>query len=160
MFFVNCGVGGTPLLFWYLCKDCDGNTGSVFHAITNKEDSTIPVGKCVLLTRSTKDTSKCKYAKVPKDKLELEDDSSKKVDFNEAKDYVLEGDTIADGVITIKAVKVGKNLEKDGDHLKTPKDSPKQCDEDSRIAIEVVTANDYCDNEGTFYSILFSKDLQ
>ena len=141
-------------------SDCDGNTGSIFHARTNQEDSTIPVGKCVLLTKSTKDTSKCKYAKVPKDKLELGDDTSKKVDFNEAKDYVLEGDNIADGIITIKAVKIGKYLEKDGNHLKAPKDSPTQCDEDSRIAIEPVTSNDYCDNEGTIYSNLSIKNLQ
>ena len=135
-------------------SDCDGNVGSIFHARTNQEDSTIPSGKCVLLTKSTKDSSKCKYARVPKDKLELGDDTSEKVDFNEAKDYILEGDIIADGIISIKAVKVGKYLEKDGNHLKAPKHSPNQCNEDSRIAVEEVTSNDYCDKEGTIYDIL------
>ena len=106
-------------------SDCDGNVGSIFHARTNQEDSTIPSGKCVLLTKSTKDSSKCKYTRVPKDKLELGDDTSEKVDFNEAKDYILEGDIIADGIISIKAVKVGKYLEKDGNHLKAPKQESK-----------------------------------
>ena len=135
-------------------SDCDGNVGSIFHARTNQEDSTIPSGKCVLLTKSSKDTSKCKYVRVPKDKLELGHDTSEKVDFNEAKDYILEGDIIADGIISIKAVKIGKYLEKDGNHLKAPKDSSNQCDEDARIAVEEVTSNDYCDKEGTIYDIL------
>ena len=126
---------------------CAVGVDTIFHARTNENDSTIPVGKCVLLTKSAKDTSKCKYLYVGDKHLELKDDTSKKVDFNEQNKYVLEASPIADGIITIIA-NGGKYLQAESSFHHIKAESNDECDSRSHFFVEEVASNDQCENQG------------
>ena len=83
--------------------DCDSDEGATFHSRTSEDDSTVPAGKCKIITQDSKDKTKCHYLNVPKDKLELGKDTSANIASNEEKFYTFSAELIADGIITINS---------------------------------------------------------
>ena len=123
---------------------------TIFHARTNKDDATIPTGKCVLLTKNPNDVSKCNYISVG-GHLELGDLTTKTMNFASKNDYLFRASPIADGIITIVTDKNGNYLQAESSYHHIKAKSNKECDSYSHFFVEEVTSNDQCDNEGILY---------
>ena len=145
-------------------KKCVAGVDTIFHARTNKDDATIPTGKCVLLAKNANSASKCNYLSQG-GHLEMGEETTKTMNFASQKSYLFKANPIADGIITIVSDKNPNYLQADKKYHHVKANSKDECDPNSHFFVEEVNLNDPCDNEGkTYYdkahlNVLITHDL-